>query len=737
LSDSRELRLFHRPLAYGHQNAARNSVHRFLRRAASAVRARPRDLLSVQTWRTGLAGLRRAVAPESPAANRVNVRDVLASALSVELHAFLESGATLQFDKAVTRLSVVLVLWNRAELTLRCLRALSESRDVPLEVIVIDNASTDETTSLLARLRDVTVVRNSSNIGFTIAANQGARLATSEFVLFLNSDAQPLPGSLRALLDTISTSQSVGAVGGKLVFPDGTLQEAGGIVWSDGSCESYGRGDSPQGAEYCFERDVDFCSGAFLLTRREVFERLGGFDEAYSPAYYEDVDYCVRLWKDQQRVTYQPRATAIHFEFASSLFRAHGIKLQVSRRELFVARHRDWLASQEGKSAAAISARSHPATQLHVLIIDDIVPDPKRGAGFPRAAQVLHALRRLHFGVTLYATAGSAERSSSSAFGWVEVILGNGSAGIREFLESRRGYYSLIIVSRPHNMRYFRAAVGSDFSWLRAPVIYDAEAVSAIRDIGRRRLRGESVSDTDENRLVRRELLLAKGCASVIAVSPGEQEYFARAGLPADCVLGHAITPVPTPRSFDDREGLLFVGAFDQSSPNEDAAWSLISEIAPAVDALVRALVPLTIAGSRIPERLRLSARPDVSFVGDSEDLTPLYDRARVFVAPVKYAAGIPLKVLEAAANGVPVVCSALLARQLSWEHGKDILVADTLPEFASAIARLYSDRSLWEQLRLSAVQRITRECDPEIFGSTLDAVVKRTLFPETSQHPQ
>ena len=208
-----------------------------------------------------------------------------------------------------------------------------------------------------------------------VAANQGAALARGEFILFLNNDAEPMPGSLAALVDTLSQSPSIGAVGGKLVFPDGTLQEAGGIVWSDGACESYGRGQDPSAPEFCFERDVDFCSGAFFLTRRETFQGYGGFDERYRPAYYEDVDYCVRLWKDGLRVVYQPAAVAIHFEFGSA---SHAPTRQHADRETrHLCRRAPRLA---GRSAVAGAWRRRRCQQTSIapksIHFDDILPDP-------------------------------------------------------------------------------------------------------------------------------------------------------------------------------------------------------------------------------------------------------------------------------------------------------------------------------------------------------------------------
>ena len=271
-----------------------------------------------------------------------------------ELEAFLERGDRLVCPDAGTpRVTVVIALWNRAELTLRALTSLCAQQDVTFDVVVVDNGSTDETSRLLMQVAGPTVLTNPANLGFTLAANQGARAARGELLLFLNSDAILFPGALVSLTRTIDRSPAIGAVGGKLLWPDGRLQEAGGIVWPDGSYQTRGRGGDPSDVAYASERDVDFCSGAVLLTRRDLFLRLGGFDERYKPAYYEDVDYCVRLKKEGLRVVYEPGAVATHVEFASSASASDAIKLIRERQTVFVELHRDWLAQQPARSSAS------------------------------------------------------------------------------------------------------------------------------------------------------------------------------------------------------------------------------------------------------------------------------------------------------------------------------------------------------------------------------------------------
>ena len=426
LDDGRAVRLYQRNLV-----TRSPGVKSGLRTALQQL-SRPSVFLSPRTWADALRLLRGLWTPSparpiASATGKAGLRRSTRAALAN----FLEAGLRLTFVPAATPIvSVVVVVWNHADLTLTCLRALAEQNDVPMDVVVVDNASTDETTELLARLDGVTVIRNSSNLGFTIALNIGARVSRGEFLLFVNNDAALAPGSIKHLVESARRSDTIGAVGGKLVYTDGTLQEAGSIIWADGSCEGYGRGGDPSAPEFNFERPVDFCSAALLLARRALFEQLGGFDERYRPAYYDDADYCARVWASGHGVIYQPRASAIHYEFGSTSPEA-SMELQLGRRPIFVSTHRRWLASQmSSQDGSRLEARSHPHGAPSVLIIDDAVPDPRVGSGFPRAAALTQALFELNYLVTLYTTNGRPAGRSTLLYPDLEVIPGN-PAGLR------------------------------------------------------------------------------------------------------------------------------------------------------------------------------------------------------------------------------------------------------------------------------------------------------------------
>src|SRR5262245_16569155 len=257
----------------------------------------------------------------------------------IVLNEWLANDSRLQFSSTTPPLvSVLVVLHNRAELTLRCLRALRTTA-LPLEIVLVDNQSTDDTTRLLDRLDGVVIVRNTSNLGFLAAVNEGVKHSRGELLLLLNSDAEVLPGSLEAAVATIVSSEAVGAVVGKLVHLNGRLQEAGSIIWQDGACLGYGRGDNPLDPAYMFRRPVDFGSGAFLLTRRLTFLAAGAFDERFRPAYYEDADYCLRLWRSGRQVIYEPRAVVLHVGSASAASSSEVVERLAEHRKLFAAKH--------------------------------------------------------------------------------------------------------------------------------------------------------------------------------------------------------------------------------------------------------------------------------------------------------------------------------------------------------------------------------------------------------------
>jgi GT2 family glycosyltransferase len=395
-----------------------------------------------------------------------DVKAIATGQAQSRLREFLESGLVLHLPRPSSpQLSILLVLYNRAELTLACLRSLlPRLAGVRAEIVLVDNASGDETALLLDRIRGATILRNRDNRGFPAGVNQAASAASGEFLLLLNNDTEVLDDSPDAALRFLAENPDVGAVGGRVLLLDGTLQEAGCVLGRDGHSAQYGRGDSPEAPEYQFRRDVDYCSAAFLMTRRDLFHKLGGLDVSFSPGYFEDADYGIRLWRAGWRVVYLPEVAIVHYENASSTCRQSLHRLCRRNHAFFLQKHADWLAWKlPSAGTCQLWARSSHDDRFRVLYISMSRAGDTPREPAPRLQNLVRELRALNCFVTVYPLDPKASGSDGEAVSLpadVEVMAGGSLGTLSDFLTSRRGYYELILVSDPEVCEWVRQLPG-------------------------------------------------------------------------------------------------------------------------------------------------------------------------------------------------------------------------------------------------------------------------------------
>ncbi|EJK80931.1 glycosyltransferase [Rhizobium rhizogenes] len=646
--------------------------------------------------------------------------------LKEELTEFLNSDTLIKMPLiADACVSIVVVTWNQAELTYACLRGLEQNITVPFELILVDNASTDETDELLGRLQGARIIKNSENVGFLLAVNQGVEFASGKHVLLLNNDAIIRTGSLEAAVTTLEADATIGAVGGPIVLLDGNLQEAGSIVWQDGTCLGYGRGRNPNDPEFQFQRDVDYCSGAFLLVRRDVWRMLGGFAEVFAPAYYEETDLCLRLQDAGYRVVYEPKAIIDHYEFGSAGQSEWAFSQQIKNQQIFCRRHWPRLKTHyPSVPANALSARIVPRQKQNVLVIDEMVPHESHGAGYPRCAEIIRTLDQEGFAVSFYPLLvpdDDWDKVYATLPSSVEVMLGLGVAGIDEFLRSRSNMYDFVVVSRPTNMEIIAGLLSKNRALFgKAKLIYDAEAMFSAREILRRTVAGEDITETEAAQLLESELSLTSFADHVITVSEEEASYFRDYKSSTVSVLGHLLDVQPTPARWDARRDLLFVGRLDgEGSPNVDSLVWFVSEVLPHITA-INPDIRLKVVGKNDAPSVQSLASRNVDLLGIQQDLRPLYDQARVFIAPTRFAAGIPHKVHAAASFGLPCVATPLIVQQLGWKENVAILCGADPEAFGAGVLRIYNDELLWNSVRAEALQKVADDCGASRFRAGL-----------------
>jgi GT2 family glycosyltransferase len=354
-------------------------------------------------------------------------------------------------EVAEPEVSVVMVTFNRWDLTRQALALLAEVTEPRFEVIVVDNASSDGTPEHLGDVAGARVLRNPRNLGFGPANNQGAAMAKARYLLLLNSDAWVRPGWLAPLVDVADADPTVAAVASKLLYPDARLQEAGSIVWRDARVRNYGDGDLPNKPEYLFRRTVDYASAACLLVRRSAFIAVGGFDPRFAPMYCEDVDLCLALAAGPGRVVYQPRSVVEHIRGASGSGGVQAARVERNRR-LLRARWRSVLDRRPPESRriepTGILGGRDAMTCERVLVLTGPRPDATGTAEQRRLCTLVgDAARRWPDARWTVASLDGEAVTRTDELGDAGIEAVTGAESWEAWLAGRRHHYGIIAIA--------------------------------------------------------------------------------------------------------------------------------------------------------------------------------------------------------------------------------------------------------------------------------------------------
>jgi O-antigen biosynthesis protein len=621
--------------------------------------------------------------------------------------------------------SIVIPVHGKLAYTLACLRSIARyPTSATIEVIVVDDASPDDSVATLTQIDGLRVQRNEKNLGFIGSCNAGVLAARGEFLLFLNNDTQVTSGWLDALLKCFAERSDCGIAGSKLVYPDGRLQEAGGLVFSDGSCWTVGRFESRDAPGFLYRREVDYVSGASLLVRREVFDAAGGFDALYTPAYYEDVDLAFAVRKLGLKVYYEPTSTVIHCEgISSGTDLGSGVKQhQVVNQTRF--------AEKWGRGLAAQPVVGTPLTRAvgwrargHVLIVDAMTPDTTRDSGSLRLNAILRLLDEQGWSTSFFPDDGRADRREVTTLGALgcEVLHPPWIADLPTWLREHGRELHAVMLCR-HSV----AGQYVDLVRRHAPqatLIFDTVDLHFLREQRAAELSGNAALARQAAHSQRSELALIERSDITFVVSAHEQALIAQM-LPAARVelLSNIHEIHGSEQGHAARCDLVFIGGYGHP-PNSDAIRWIAEEILPQLRAALSDL-RVHVLGDMPESVQREFAMPGLELHGRVADLAPWMNSCLASLAPLRFGAGVKGKINMAMSYGLPVIATPVAVEGMQLNNGMDVMVAEKSADFVSAVLQLQKSEEVWQRLSTHGLENVRRHFSV----ATADAVLRRVL---------
>ncbi len=345
---------------------------------------------------------------------------------------------------------------------------------------------------------------------------------------------------------------------------------------------------------------------------------------------------------------------------------------------------------------------------MRILIVDDRVPDPHFGAGFPRAYRLLMSLISLGHEVLFFPTL-----KQSIAELDLDLLKQYG-INVWSDLDAHAGeHVDVTIMSRPHNVHYHLPILKRLFP--DSKIIYDTEALWFRRYDLQLSITGRLPGWAYRYD----EIGLARQVDMCWVVNDTEKTILEENGVKLVRKLAHSLDINPAGAPYEDRKDLMFVGGkLEEDSSNEDALWHYLENCWSS--AWEQLQCDFNVTGEASTTRLLKNQFGHVNLMGHVNDLIPLYQTQRVFVAATRFATGIPWKVHEAMAHGIPCVISRLLGNQLGFTNDDVAMVCDTPQEFVAKTILLYQDKPTWEKLRQNAFDYVADDCSPEKFKNVI-----------------
>jgi glycosyltransferase involved in cell wall biosynthesis len=580
-----------------------------------------------------------------------------------------------------------------------CLESILSFTKVPYRVYA---TAYNTNSPALKRIKNIVLFENPNKTANAVELYKKNRqnIVGCKYFLFLDGSCLVTDEYLQSLLSLLETNQCNIASGKIVDTYNRIILHAGSTISPDDTIKIFGLGQDVDKPEYSHVRAIDIPAEECMLLSTKTLDKI--CDD--SPD--QDFSFINILQNKSYKILFQPRSI---------------IKYQ---------------APEKFKNFVSITTNAPNA--LKILVLDDYIPAIRYGSGFPRLYEMLSCLSDLGYFVTFFPVGNPVKvqpETGKLQQKGVEVFLEK-YANFQEFMRDRCNQYDIVLISRPHVFEKFYTAIKENFS--NSTIVYDAEALFYTREQAKAKIMGQLGNKELEN-LAKQEMYLLEKADIAISVSEGEKETMLRQSSQKNIeVWGHIqdVQESTPPLRFNERNGILFLGSFfaGPGSPNEDAALYFANQIFPEILKIIDC--ELFIVGADPTDAVKALASEKIKVTGYVERLENYFDKCRVNVVPTRFAAGIPLKLLQTMSFGIPSVTSELIAKQLVLSDGKEVLIAHNNTEFVQKIIMLYSDETLWATLSQNSREFVLNNFSRTNMMNKLKTIIEKSRILKGKNYP-
>lgn len=618
----------------------------------------------------------------------------------------------------IPKVTFLVLCGDRVNSLVRLLESIEiSSSGTDIELVLIRTETEDEVAKFIENnIQGPAIFRVSDQENSLSILNLAVANSKGEFFVALTPSVLLQPNWLRTLLTEINKDQNIGMVSGKVLSTDGLLDEAGTFVDSGFHLHNYGKSDFPERPKYNFIREIECTAGSNNLVRKSDFEKSGGFD-VHLPSL--SIAFCKLSLAFRQnlgrKIIFTPQAEVINHSHESD------------------AELPDLLVFLEGVGGDLVARSLDDDTNARILLnsntvlfIDIGLPEYDRDSGSLRAFYLLKLLRELGMHVIVV------PRKGQAASPYFEELINLGIEVLYGFPDRKGMMKELTALLPSVDICWIcRPQLNAEFEWIfeANPMIkwvFDTIDLHYVRLAREAELFKTKKLMRKSARFKKLELAIASKADLTLTVTDDERKLLKEQGVKNVAVIpniheSHHLTEYP---EFSQREGLLFIGSYHHP-PNVDAVKWLVEEIMPIV--WERHRIPVTLLGNAPGKEVKALETDLVKVPGYVKDIEPYFANHRVFVAPLRYGAGMKGKIGQSLAYKLPIVTTAIGAEGVGLTHGLDVLIAEDKESFAQQIIQVYMDGQLWRELASNS-EKVLSSYRPDQIKGKLQALIEGLL---------